>query len=47
MAEHFKGIVEIKQPKSEQICDLSDKIIGLQIKETTEGSSLSYQFRIY
>ena len=27
MAEHFKGIVEIKQTKSEQICDISDKII--------------------
>lgn len=44
MAEHFKGIVEIKQTKSEQICDISDKIIGLQIWRLQRGLPLAINF---
>lgn len=44
MAEHFKGIVEIKQTKSEQICDVSDKIIGLQIKRLQRNLPLAINF---
>ena len=45
MAEHFKGIVEIKQTKSEQICDISDKIIGLQIWRLQRGLPLAINSR--
>ena len=44
LAEHFKGLMEIKQRKSEEICDLSDKIIGLQIKRLQRGLPLAINF---
>lgn len=44
MAEYFKGIMEIKKRKSEEICDLSDKIIGHQIKRLQRGIPLAINF---